>query len=162
MGLQEAKDDVGAGTQTDCTNTEGNGKASGNLMAPSLATDTEPCRKEMRWNLRSFKAPKVPRLPTSRNQATEEEVRHGAAGRSALLPAIFYLESSGSDQNLSDAAKRCLESGSQFLLSWASVALFLDELSTKLFSIKNSGEIMAPRPAPGDANGMNERIGALP
>src|SRR5712692_1524508 len=110
MGLQEAKDDVGAGTQTDCTNTEGNGAASGNLMAPSLATDTEPCRKEMRWNLRSFKAPKVPRLPTSRNQATEEEVRHGAAGRSALLPAIFIWRGQGGS-----GSKDARDSGTGFI-----------------------------------------------
>src|SRR2546422_9543359 len=59
------------------------------IIPPSPATGTVPCKREIRWNLRSFKARKVPRLPTSRNQATEEEVRHGAAGRSALLPAIL-------------------------------------------------------------------------
>ena len=56
----------------------------------------------------------------------------------------------------------CRKSGFQFLLSWASVALFLDDFSTKLFSIKNSEGIMASWAAPGDANGMNERIGSLP
>ena len=62
---------------------------------PLLETDTVPCRREMRWNLRSFKAPKVPRLPTSRKRVTEKKVRHGAAGRSTLQPAIFILPGNG-------------------------------------------------------------------
>src|SRR5215472_2628081 len=58
----------------------------------SWAMGTEPCRREMQSILRSFKAPKGPRRPTSRKTAAER--LHGImklAGRLCPLPAIFVL-----------------------------------------------------------------------
>ena len=42
------------------------------IIRPSWATGIAPCRKEIQSNLRSCKAQKVPRLPTSRKRVTEK------------------------------------------------------------------------------------------
>src|SRR6516225_3922131 len=61
----------------------------------SWAMGTEPCRREMPSILRSFKAPRVPRLPTSQKTAAIKDLGHQnyETGRqfSALLPAVFFF-----------------------------------------------------------------------
>src|SRR5215469_12466239 len=62
----------------------------------SWAMGTEPCRREMPSILRSFKALRVPRLPTSQKTAAIKDLGHQnyETGRqcSALLPAVFLDE----------------------------------------------------------------------
>src|SRR5215472_3500442 len=59
----------------------------------SWAMGTEPYRREMQSNLRSFKAPRVRKPLTSRKTAAAKDLQHQdyETGRqcSALLPAVF-------------------------------------------------------------------------
>src|SRR5215471_1452791 len=58
-------------------------------IRPSWATGIEPFRREMQSNLRSFKALKVLRPPTSRRTAAAKISDAKMAGRECPLPAVF-------------------------------------------------------------------------
>jgi len=61
------------------------------IIRQSLETGIEPCKKEIPSNLRSFKALKVPRPPTSQRPASET-VSDYLAGRDAPSAGLFILE----------------------------------------------------------------------
>ncbi len=61
------------------------------IIRQSLETGIERCKKEIPSNLRSFKALKVPRPPTSQRRVSET-VSNYLAGRDAPSAGLFILE----------------------------------------------------------------------